>query len=262
LRYVGNDRKTDGNAVYTQNLRSDSIDGYVSEFVENEAFRQSHRVDNVMLTHEIISFSASENREVFTQSVIDNLAKEYIRLRGNKAVILAAGHFDKNHIHIHACVSALEYRTGKSIGLNKAQLKELKENFQQYHKIRYPELTKSFPRHGSREPQLTHGQWHAKQRDDMIEKVKGLFSKSASQNQFLGLLQNEGLYYYERAGKPQGIECEGARFRFSRLLGKDQLDSLPMDRTEEERALAEIRSTRERQKERDSLSRDIEDRAR
>lgn len=263
LKYIANYEKNDLNKIYTNNLRSNAVDGFVKEFAENEAARQIDRKDAIRLFHEIVSFSAEENIGLFTQEVIDDLAKEYMRLRGNKAVILGACHTDRKHFHLHFCVSALEYRTGKSFGLNKAQLRELKERYQAYHKTRYPELTKSFPMHGSGERQLTHGQWHAKRREEVIEKVRQLFAQSTTQNQFLDLLRDAGLHHYERnAGKPEGIEYEGARFRFSRLIGKGQLATLPIDRTEEEKALAEIRAVRERQKERDSVSRDIEDRAR
>lgn len=262
LKYITNDEKTDLLKIYTTNLRSNSIDGFVKEFINNEVFRQYHRKDGIKLTHEILSFSAEENNTVFTQKMIDDLAKEYMRLRGNKGLMLGAAHHDREHFHLHFAVSALEYRSGKSFGLNKTQLRELKDRFQEYHKTHYPELTHSFPRHGSGEPQLTHGHWHAKRRDEVIEQVKQSFAQSATQNQFLEVLRDAGLHHYERSGKPEGIEYEGARFRFSRLLGKEQLDTLPIDRTEEEKALAEIRAVRERQKERDSLSRDIEDRAR
>jgi len=263
LKYIANEGKTDVSKIYTNNLRGNTIDGFVEEFVNNERFRRTNRIDQIHLYHEIISFSDVERKELFTKEVIDDLAKEYLRLRGNKAVILAAPHFDKNHVHIHACISALEYRTGKSVGLNKAQLKALKEKFQEYHKTHYPELTKSFPRHGSGERQMAHGKWHAKRRDEVIEQVKRCFAQAASQHQFLELLRNAGLHHYERnVGKPEGIEYEGARFRFSRLIGKGQLDTLPIDRSEEEKALEEIRKVRERQMERNDISRDKEYRAR
>src|ERR1700761_1439246 len=133
LRYVANEEKSGWGAVYTQNLRSDNIDGYISEFVTNEAFRQYTRTDEIKIFHEIVSFGASENREAITAAMIDDLAHEYMRLRGDTGVILGYPHWDKNHMHLHFCVSALQYRTGKSYGLNKRQLQELKLSFQEYH---------------------------------------------------------------------------------------------------------------------------------
>jgi len=171
LRYVLQDIKNDKAEVYTQNLRSNTVTGYIQEFIENEAFRRSIRSDQIFLTHEVISFHRDENGYLLSHEVVEDLAYEYMRLRGEKGVILTAVHRDKDHVHLHACVSALEYRTGKSFGLNKRQLQELKVSFQEYHKQRYPELTKSAPQHGRGGAYFTHGQWHAKRREEVVQTV-------------------------------------------------------------------------------------------
>lgn len=194
--------------------------------------------------------------------MIDNLAQEYMRLRGNTGVMLGAVHNDKNHIHLHFCVSALQYRTGVSFGLSRQQLQDLKVSFQDYHKEHYPELTKSAPEHGKSGKYLTHGQWHVQQREQIMQTVQQYLDRSTTQNEFLALLREANLHHYERNGKPTGIEYNGVKFRFARLLADKQFDSLPIDRSEEEQTLADIRNVRERQKERDDRSRDIEDRER
>jgi len=262
LRYIANEDKARDSLIYTQNLRSDSVEGYVKEFVENEAFRRNNRSDQIHLYHEIVSFSAEENREKITPAMIDDLAKEYMRLRGENGVIVANAHYDRTHIHLHFCVSALQYRTGVSFGLSKQQLQELKVSFQEYHQKHYPELTQSAPEHGRGGAYLTHGQWHAKRREDITHTVQQCFDRAITQNEFLTLLRDADLHHYERNGMPVGITHEGAKFRFSRLLEDRELDSLPIDCSEEEQVLAEIRNIRERQKERDDRSRDVEDRER
>ena len=236
--------------------------GYTREFIENEAFRRYSRADQIHLFHEIVSFGADEDKEAITPETIDDMAKEYMRLRGNTGVILGAPHFDKNHVHLHFCVSALQYRTGMSFGLNKSQLLELKQSFQDYHKHHYPELTKSAPNHGNRTRYINHAQWHKQQREQIIATVQQCLAQATSQQNFLELLRINELHHYERNGIATGIEYDGAKFRFSRLLEKDQFEALPIDRSEEETALAEIRAVREQQAQRDSISRDIEDRAR
>jgi hypothetical protein len=259
LRYIGNQEKTDQAQMYTNNLRSSDIAGYVREFIENEAIRRYPRADQVHLFHEIVSF-ADEDREGITPVMIDELAHEYMRLRGNTSVMIGAPHFDKNHVHLHFCVSALHYRTGMSNGLNKQQLRELKQSFQAYHKQRFPELDKSLPAHGRGGISLTHRQWHARQREQIVQAVQHCFDRATSQNEFLNLLRDAQLHHYERNGKPTGIEYEGAKFRFSRLLEDRQLEALPVERSEEELALEAIRAVREWQQGRDEQSRDIEDR--
>lgn len=194
--------------------------------------------------------------------MINDSAHEYMRLRGDKGVILGYPHWDREHVHLQFCVSALEYRTGKSFGLSKQQLQELKVSFQEYHKQHYPELNKSAPEHGRGGAYLTHGQWHAKRREEITHIVQQCFNKAATQNEFLSLLRDADLHHYERDGIPTGITHEGAKFRFLRLLGERELNSLPIDRSEEEQALAEIQNIQERQHERDDRSRNMEDRER
>jgi hypothetical protein len=262
LRYIWDDAKTHETRFYTNNLRSDTIEGFVSEFVENEAFRRHIRSDQVHLTHEIVSFHSEEDRDIMTDVMIDDLAREYMRLRGSTGVILGACHRDRDHIHLHFCVSALHYRTGKSFGLNRVQMRDLKQSFQQYHKERYPKLTKSFPEHGKATRYVSHGQWHKHNREQLLDTVRQGIAESRTQKEFLELLRDRGLHHYERNGKPTGIEHEGLKFRFSRLLPDSQFENLAVDRREEDRALADIQAVRKRQQERDGREHDTEDRER
>lgn len=262
IRYILNEAKTGKTQVYTHNLRSDTIAGYIQEFIENEAFRKQYRSDQIYLFHEIISFHTGENNALITKETIDGLVHEYMRLRGDTGVILAKAHFDKDHVHIHCCTSALHFRTGKSFGLSKTRLHELKASFQNYHKQHFPELTKSFPVHGKGIGYVSHSQWHAQQKQQIVDTVLQCFDKARSQTEFLELLRDKELHHYERGGKPTGIEYKGLKFRFSRLLEKNGFETLPIERSEEEKTLEAIKGIRERQQERDNIARGMEDRDR
>jgi len=191
--------------------------------------------------------------------MLSDLAQKYLELRGDTGVMLAAWHHDANHLHLHACVSGLHYRTGKSFGLSKAQLHEVKVQFQEYHKAKYPELAMSAPKHGKGERSLSHAEWHRQQRQQFNDVVRECFSQARSQQHFLELLRDNDLHHYERNGKPTGIEYDGAKFRFSRLIDDKQFETLPVERGEEEQVLSEIRAIRERQQERDQRDRDLDD---
>ncbi|QKJ32464.1 relaxase/mobilization nuclease domain-containing protein [Mucilaginibacter mali] len=264
LRYIANDQKTGQVRVYTSNLRSDSIAGYVSEFVENESFRRVDRSDAVRIYHEIVGFG-DEDRKYLTEEVVDDLAREYMRLRGETGVMLGMAHYDQDHVHLHFCVSALHYRTGWSFGMSNAQMRELKERFQEYHRLKYPELASSLPEHGRGESYARPERWHALRREQVVEQVRQCYARAASQQDFLALLRDAGLHHYERNGDgvATGVEYQGQKFRFSRLLEDGmQLADLPIERSEEDRALEAIRAVRERQIERDGRDRDTEDRER
>nr|MCS3816622.1 hypothetical protein [Mucilaginibacter sp. X4EP1] len=262
IQYILDEAKINKAEVYTHNLRSDTINDYVHEFIENQSFRLQSRTDQIYFFHELVSLSAKENNELITKEMIDDLVHEYIRLRGITGVMIGAVHRDKEHVHIHFCTSGLHFRTGKSFGMSKAKLHELKVSFQEYHKRKYPELTESLPEHGKGERYQSHAKWHAKQREQIIDTVNRCFAQATSQQEFLALLRDQGLHHYERNGKPTGIEYEGLKFRFSRLLPDKQFENLPVERNEEDRVLSEIQAVREWQKERDNREHDSGDRER
>jgi hypothetical protein len=263
IRYILDGRISDPLEVITYNLRSSSIEDFVKEFIENESFRKQSRSDQVYLFHEIISFNANENATFLTIEVITDIAREYIRLRGVEGVMLGAVHRDKEHVHVHFCVSALKFRTGTSFGLSKATLRQLKIQIQDFHKQKYPEISQSFPQHGMGKPYLKDGTWQAAHRTErarLKEQITGTvrvcFAKATSQKEFLELLCAENLHYYERNGVPAGIEVDGTKIRFSRLLEAGQFETLPVDLAEEEKVLAEIRMIREQRAEKDIKSRE------
>jgi hypothetical protein len=265
IEYILQNGKHGKAEVFSHNLRSDTVAGYIKEFIENESFRQHTRSDQVYLFHEILSFNAMEDTSKLSPEVLHDITNEYMRLRGQQGVMVGAVHRDKEHVHVHMCVSALKFRTGTSYRLSKSQLRELKMSLQEYHKQKYPEISKSFPKHGTGKGYVKNPAWFALQREkrNMLkehinDKVRSCFEKASSQKEFLQLLREENLHYYERGGKPYGIEFEDSKFRFSGLLEQEQLESLPVDMTEEDKALTEISSIREerQEQEREDIERD------
>jgi len=265
INYILQEGKNEKPEIISHNLRSHTMAGYTKEFIENESFRQRSRSDQVYLFHEIISFNGEDKSKLTTDAIRD-IANQYIHLRGSEGVMLGAVHRDKEHVHLHMCVSALKFRTGTSFRLSKGQLRELKVSLQEYHKQKHPGISKSFPEHGKGKAYLKDSNWHALQREQrnllkeqINDKVRSCFEKSASQKEFLELLREENLYHYERGGKPYGIEYEDTKFRFSGLLGSEQFESLSIDLKEEEKTLDEIRSIREERDGRDRDEYDKED---
>lgn len=266
INYILKEGKNERPEVITHNLRSNTTEGYTKEFIENESFRKHSRSDQVYLFHEIISFNAKEDNSKISPETIGDIAQEYIRLRGHEGVMLGAVHRDKEHVHVHMAVSALKFRTGTSFRLSKMELRELKVSLQEYHKQRYPEISKSFPDHGKGKAYLKDAQWyalHKEQRnllkEQINDKVRSCFERATSQKEFLELLREEDLHHYERNGIAKGIEYEDTKFRFSGMLEPEQYESLPVDLTEENKALDEIRSIREEREEKDLEGRDRED---
>lgn len=242
----------DGKApkVLTHNFRGTSRDEWIQEFIANEAWRQRPRSDQIYLYHEIISINHLDAENV-TLEMLEDLANRYMDLRGRDGMYVAAFHEDKQP-HIHFAVSGVKFKTGMAHRLTKETLRELKVNIQEYQKDRWEkEMSHSLPNHGAGMGYETNAEYFLQKRktertnvkEVIKEQVAELYAQAKSQKEFLELLRDAGLHHYERNGVPTGILHEDLKFRFSRL--ETPLDELPVDRTEEDKVLEEIRAIRE-----------------
>ena len=244
-------------AILTHNFKGIDKPAWVQELMQNESFRRYPKATQIFLYHTIISFSNLENKELITEEVLQDLANQYINLRGNNGMYLLAFHGDKEHQHIHVLESGLQYRTGMAHRLSHQDLHELKTQFQEYHKEHYPFLTHSLPEHGKGKDYTKDNEYYGKEKRTNIketikQQVQDLFSQATSQQHFLQLLQENNLNHYERNGKITGIVFEDMKFRFSRL--DIELDEKSIDlklSKEEQQVLDEISELRNAQVEKD-----------
>jgi hypothetical protein len=255
LKYILQEDKTkdEKQITITHNIRSHDPKDWPREFIQNEAFRKYPRSNQIYLYHEILSFSSREDEKNVTPEMIEDISRQYINLRGNKGIYIGVPHRDKDHVHIHFCTSGLEYRNGKAFRLSKEDLHLVKTKLQEYHKEKYPQIDQSTVGHGKGKAYVTDREWYATHKaqrtlhkETLKHHLKDAFSKAKTQNEFLALLREAGLHHYERNGKPTGIVFEDMKFRFTRLgMEKEQLYSLPIDKTEEQKVLDEIQHIRE-----------------
>ena len=145
----------DKSFVITHNLKGSDINRWEKQFKENETHRLRKRKDSVYITHEIISWHKDDNKYL-SLTKMEDMTREYLRKRNPKGMYVAVPHFDKDHIHIHVCASGIEYKTGKSMRLSKADLSKLKKGIQQYQIEKYPELSKSIVAHGKKTTRVTN----------------------------------------------------------------------------------------------------------
>ncbi len=159
--------------IITHNLHS--VDPVLAsrEFLENEAYRSTTRSDQVFLYHEILSFSNKDTQKI-NPEMLEDLGRKYIELRGNEGVYFGAVHKDRDHIHLHFCVSGTKLYTGTAMRLSKENLKELKINFQEYQKQKYPELEKSICEHGKGKPYQQNKEFYKNQRTNMKANIEDI----------------------------------------------------------------------------------------
>jgi hypothetical protein len=249
---IDGSKRTDGKArIITHNLRSENLEGYTQEFIQNEAMRKSVHPRQIYMYHTIIAFSDKENSDNLNDEILQEIVKEYFKLRGRQGLFAAGIHRDKKSLHLHVVESGVEFRTGKAFRLPKSRFLALKRDLQEFHLKKFPELVHSTVNHGSCKDYVTDKEWQLEHRDErksvkaqIRQTVTDCFAKARTQKEFLESLMNNGLHFYERNGIPTGIIHEEMKIRFSRL--DIAFDKLRRDRTEEEMALQAIAKLRER----------------
>jgi hypothetical protein len=208
----------------THHLKGNTINQWEKQLKENEALRKRRRKGNVILTHEIISFHKDDAKNISLDK-LENIAREYIHRRNINGMFVAVPHFDKEHYHIHICASGVEYRSGKSLRMSKAEFQKLKKDIQDYQLEHYPELSKSVVAHEKKDKtRLTEKEYQYKlrtgratEKELVIGMLKTCYKAAQSKNDFYKKLEEVGLKTYNRSGKTTGVIFGKTKFRFNRL---------------------------------------------
>ena len=129
------------------NLRGDSPDSWIQEYLDNEEGRLTLRSDSVFMNHVIISFHA-DDREQLSQEILQDIAQKYIDLAAQDALVVAVPHHDRDHLHVHLAISGIDCFEGKSLRMSQADFAQTKEKLQDYQREKYPELEHSIVEHG------------------------------------------------------------------------------------------------------------------
>jgi len=236
--------------VIAHNLRGDSITEWTEQYQANENYRQNRRKNQIYYTHEILSFHKDDMKNISVDK-LEDIARQYIDERNPRGLYVAVPHFDREHFHIHCCVSRIEYKTGKSLRLDKKQLLILKKNMELYQEQKYPELSRSAISHGQRkkvkallsekEYQMKLRTGRATDKEQLLTILKTCYKKSISQKDFFLRLKECGLKTYERGGKISGIHYKGKKFRLARMgFTQERLQDLEVG-VRRERELERVR---------------------
>lgn len=208
----------------THNLKGKTITKWEDQYINNESYRLRKRKDSVILTHEILSWHKGDSKNI-SLSMLEDMTKEYIRLRNPKGLYIAVPHFDKDHYHVHICASGVENKTGKSLRLSKQNLSKLSKGIQEYQIEKYPELKHSIiQREKGRKNSISEKEYQYKMREERatdkesLEKIlQSSYERSSSLDDFYSKLHETEIETYQRNGKVTGVVFNGKKFRFSRL---------------------------------------------
>jgi len=135
-RYISGDRgfqrqweAANGNAVKQTSIMEGRIQNMLRAFNSNEAKRRIQRKNANRAYHEIISFHRADT-EHLPKKVLLKIARKYVKERAPRAMVVSTMHSDKDHLHIHNVISALEFATGKPIRLTRREFKEVKKRME------------------------------------------------------------------------------------------------------------------------------------
>jgi hypothetical protein len=245
----------DRSLVLTHNVRGNSVEAWVGEFLETEDARLTRRTDSVTLYHEVMSFH-DEDTNAITQEKLEDLTLQYINLRAEKGLVVAVSHHNRDHVHVHFCISGVEHSTGKSMRMSQSQFTAVKRSMQTYQQQRYPEIAKSIADHGRKARQVRNEpEYLMKQRTEqpskremLAEQLRTLFEQSRSCERFAKALSEHGMELYLRNGRPQGVLADGMKYRLS-SIGISNEDVERVGRAPSR--LEEIQRTRDRVRERE-----------
>ena len=214
----GEDKKP---ILILHNVQPGTIAELRGQFLENEANRAYKRKSN-KLFHDVLSWGAAD-AENLNSATIEQIAREYFRLRNENALYVGAIHTDKEHIHLHLCISGTESYTGKSIRVTKSEFASIKNHLQTF-EIGLG-ITNSTVEHGKGERdrksdseyQLEQRTGKPSRKEEIRQILEQIYGESISKNEFISKVHEQGLETYERGGKTSGVSDNERHMRFSTL---------------------------------------------
>jgi hypothetical protein len=220
-----------GDFEFLYNLRGVTTKDYAKAFELNEKKRIHVRKNNVIVFHEVLSFSHLDSEKI-TNATLKEMLKKYIQLRNPHALYVAVAHYDRSSIHIHIMMSGVA-STGLSSRVSRQQFNEVKQELQSYQVKRFPELMHSIVKHGKginniieKEFQLVKRTKQPSNREEVKSIVLECYSKATSREDFYSRIENTGLQIYKRKDKNEGIVGK-LKMRFSSIgINESKLEQL------------------------------------
>jgi hypothetical protein len=251
------------------NLFHTDLDALTKDFRDNyNDFARKRENGNVAM-HVILSVSPLDKDKV-TLDKMDDIVRAYVERAYPRALAFGAHHRSQDHWHSHLLVSANELTSSKSTRLSKERLREVQCEMIEYLKEKHPDLTIGIDlKNWGRKLHSERAYYKAKRnpelkltKDELAERVQGLFRMSESSKDFYRQLEAAGFSTYNYKNRVQGIRFgeDSRKLRFARL-GVEHENLLALDKQHERlQDLEAVRSSsRESERDRDQergLSRD------
>ncbi|WP_299111993.1 relaxase/mobilization nuclease domain-containing protein [uncultured Winogradskyella sp.] len=250
-RYIKKDRQfetmmqTETNTQKRLELLNKRINNIIQSFESNESKRLLKRKNANRAYHEIISFHKEDTKHL-PKKVLMKIARKYAKERAPHAMVISTMHSDKEHLHIHNVISALEYATGKPIRLTRKEFKEVKTRMEAW-QDRELGLKHSKVDHSKKKVQLLqldierelNLRGKRSERQELQLKLIDVFAKARSEKVHYRKFEKAGLMLYSRGGKIVGVHGLRRRYRL-KTLGFEP-ERIVMEKTKTQDRLQNLR---------------------
>ena len=209
------------------------IKNMVNQFSHNESKRKIQRSNSNFAYHEIVSLHKSDTDKL-PRKVMLKIARKYAKERSPNSIIVSTLHQEKDHLHIHNVISALEFATGKPVRLSRKEFKEVKNRMEQYQD---KELGLEFSKvnHSKKKDTILqldierelNLRGKRSERQDIQDILVGVYARERKEKVHYRELEKAGLKLYSRGGKIVGVQGFRRRYRL-KTLGFDPALRLSM----------------------------------
>jgi hypothetical protein len=245
------------------NLWGEDPGAAIADFEQNHGFLPTRKGAN-SLYHEIISLPQNVDwaRDRQEQALLD-LGRRYLQERAPDQLGYGVIHYEREHLHLHLCLSSNAAGSKTRHRLPKAQFAAIQRDLEGYQRETYPELGQE-QRYGqkrapqavrAREGQMKQHQRKPTQKEQVKQILQMQLDQAENHSAFKAALVAEGWQLYQRAGV-WGVEKidTGRRYRL-KTLGQAEFFAEAERRwalqAQREQELQQLRQAQERKRDRD-----------
>jgi hypothetical protein len=206
---------TDKYESFYNNIFSKNTEGITEEFKNNVKTIHERKNGN-MLYHEMISITKSKNISLDEQKkILYKLVKDYVELRAKNNLVYGVMHTDKSdNLHYHLMISSNELGSEKKHRLSKSNFAKIQKEIEKHILNNYPDMEQKIIYNQDKDEKINKREYELKrrtgkesQRDNVKRRLKEVFEKSKTKQEFFNNLADKNFELYIH-GNTIGVLCK------------------------------------------------------
>ena len=220
VKYISNDCKHE---YGTHNLIGYTVRDISKEFDEHESGSGQRT-----FYHEVISFHPKD-KEKCTQKLMKEFSEKYIeKVYPNQRVYWGV-HREKEHVHVHMCISATNMN-GKKLQISNQDMGNRDRFVQNYAKNKglhaMDDLVLSFQKGNQKIKSMSKERSQASKKDYLKDKITDAIKTSKTANEFERNLNKDGIAISDRK---TGVRYDNRNYRFKTLGVLEEIERFKKD---------------------------------